>query len=402
MGSHLDDKDKIRQLFQSHQWSAEDQQWLKEYLDRDDTTELQEYLQQQFVLDLANPSLSNNNQAKEILDRIHIHSGMEESKSTAVLVGFGLGVWKKIVAAATILFVFTIAGWLILNRNSPVVSQEITVNSPAGEIRPGSNKAELMLADQTIIILDRVKPGVLAQQGDTKIIKSSDGQLRYDAGVEAGGMYNKVTTPRGGQYQLVLPDGSKVWMNAASSLRFTADFNGLDRKVWLQGEAYFEIAKNAAKPFTVMVEGRGEVVVLGTHFNINAYSNEPVMKVTLLEGSVHFNSTQTHQSQNLKPGQQAQVNRSGSVSIQQNIDTTAIVAWTNGWFNFNHLPIATIMRQIERWYDVDIKLDQSVENSSETFTGMVNRNSDINTVLTMMEAGGLKFKKEGRKIIVQH
>ena len=117
--------------FQSHQWSAEDQQWLKEYLDRDDTTELQEYLQQQFVLDLANPSLSNNNQAKEILDRIHIHSGMQESKSTAVLVGFGLGVWKKIVAAATILFVFTIAGWLILNRNSPVVSEEITVNPQA-------------------------------------------------------------------------------------------------------------------------------------------------------------------------------------------------------------------------------------------------------------------------------
>jgi ferric-dicitrate binding protein FerR (iron transport regulator) len=225
--------------------------------------------------------------------------------------------------------------------------------------------------------------------------------------------HNTVSIPKGCQYKVVLSDGSKVWLNAASSIRFPAVFSGKERRVELTGEAYFEVAKDASKPFRIYVsEGasgaqRGALVeVLGTYFNINAYSDEQVLKTTLLEGSVkvsplHASTPTIHTSRILIPGQQAQITarslHSGGIQVQ-NVDINEVMAWKNNMFNFNRADIQTIMRQIARWYDVEVvyKGAAPVRN----FSGKINHSTDLSTVLKILEQSGIRFQLEGKKIIV--
>jgi len=208
-------------------------------------------------------------------------------------------------------------------------------------------------------------------------------------------VYNTIKTPRGGQYQLVLADGSQVWLNAASSIRFPVDFTEKVRKVEITGEAYFEIKKDAAKPFIVTIPGKGQVEVLGTHFNINAYDDENTLNTTLIEGSVKF-IADNGESVKLKPGQQAQL--SSSVSVLNDADIDKIIAWKTGWFNFDRADITTIMRQVSRWYDVEVVYEGQV--SKKTFSGIVSRSQQIAEVLKIMEKAGVKFRIEGKKITV--
>ena len=231
------------------------------------------------------------------------------------------------------------------------------------------------------------------------MIKLDDGQLAYNnAGIGSEVVYNTVSTPRGGQYQLVLADGSKVWLNAASTLRFPTSFVGKERKVELEGEGYFEVAKNAAMPFKVDVDGKGEVEVLGTHFNINSYSNEPAINTTLIEGSVKVTGNLSGKTQNLNPGEQARINAAGQVTLNRNINVDEIIAWKEGNFNFNSAGIEYIMRNVSRWYDLDV-VYQGVP-SKETFSGIVSRNSNLSEVLMIIKQAGIKFKIEGKKITV--
>jgi len=264
------------------------------------------------------------------------------------------------------------------------------------QILPGGDKATLQLADGSIILLDTTANGNVAKQGSVQVIKLN-GQLSYTSSGPGTGeiVYNTIRTPRGGQYQLLLSDGSAVWLNAASSLKFPIAFGGKERKVEVSGEAYFEIAKNPSMPFKVMIPGKGEVEVLGTHFNINAYSDEEVVRTTLLEGSINVSAANGKAVQ-LMPGQQAKMDN--SISIQNNVDTDEVIAWKTGWFNFDRTDISSIMRQVSRWYDVDVEFQG--QPGKKTFSGIVSRDNKISEVLKIMEKAGVIFRIEGKKITV--
>jgi len=304
-------------------------------------------------------------------------------------------------AAAAILFVFISSAIYFLANTNTKENGAFVKNETSKEKKndrlPGGDKAMLTLADGSQIVLDSAGNGILAQQGNTKIIKQQDGQLIYNPAGEGTGeiAYNTLATPRGGQYKITLPDGSKVWLNAASSLKYPAAFTGNERKVEITGEAYFEIAKDESRPFKVQLN-QMEVEVLGTHFNINGYTDEEVIRTTLLEGRVKINTQDGHNF--LKPGQQAQLQKSGRIKLVDQADLEETMAWKDGNFQFENSDIQTVMRQIARWYDVEIEYKGTV---SRHFIGTISRNVNLSQVLTMLQqTGEVKFIIEGKKVIV--
>ncbi|MES2826672.1 MAG: FecR domain-containing protein [Bacteroidota bacterium] len=304
--------------------------------------------------------------------------------------------WKKLVAAASIIFVLSAGGYLLIRQ--PNTPQQITQNNNENDVLPGGNKAYLTLGNGKRISLTDAKNGTIASQADKTIQKSADGMIVYDSSNNGHNsretIYNTLETPPGGQYQIVLPDGSKVWLNAASSLKYPATFNGTDRQVELTGEAYFQVAKDKLHPFKVITTNQ-EVTVLGTHFNINAYSNEPATKTTLLEGSVKI--TTGNKEKTIKPGQQAAF-VDGQLKIED-IDTELATAWKNNKFIFDGDRIDYIMRMVERWYNVEVIYNGIISN--EKFYGGTSRFANVSEVLKSLEATGkIHFKIEGRKIIV--
>jgi len=312
--------------------------------------------------------------------------------------------------AAAALVLLSIAAWLI--TESRHASQLLAATTPSKQtpphdITPGSNKATLTLADNTSISLDDAKDGVLGQQGNTQLIKRKDGQLSYQIAASykpqaaSGPVYNLLTTPRGGQYQLVLPDGSKVWLNAASRLKYPTSFSGKERVVELQGEAYFEIAHNPSMPFKVSLSpAKGtipaQVEVLGTHFNIKAYPDEPAIHTTLLEGSVKVHKGNA--ASLLRPGQQARWSDNTDIAVMT-ADVEEVIAWKNGLFKFDEATIGDVMRQLARWYDVEVEYVNGVPR--DLFQGEIYRNVNVSKVLKVLEASGVHFTVEGKKILVR-
>lgn len=268
------------------------------------------------------------------------------------------------------------------------------------DVSPGGNKAILTLANGTKIDLNNVKNGVLANQGKTVLKKDKDGQIIYEAPgdktKDPSSVFNTITIPKGGQFQIVLSDGSKVWLNSASSITFPAAFSKTERRVTITGEAYFEVAKNKGMPFRV-VAGKQTVEVLGTHFDINAYADESAIKTTLVEGSVKVSADS--QSATLSPEQQSSVfyNKPGKIGINT-VDTDDILAWTTGHFQFEKAEIPLIMREAARWYDVEIKYEGEVPQ--RRFTGSISRNVNLSELLKMLKYTGINFKIEGKTIIV--
>lgn len=309
--------------------------------------------------------------------------------------------WTRVAAAAIIVVLLSVGGYFIFNNKPP--KQIATTEMPPpykSDVAPGGNKAVLTLANGTQIILDSVANGTLTQQGNTKIIKLDNGQLAYNpSGGKSGEvLYNTISTPKGGQYQIVLSDGSQVWLNAASSIRFPASFTGEERKVELKGEGYFEVARNAAKPFKVSVNNT-VVEVLGTHFNINAYDDEGTMKTTLLEGSVKVSEGLI--SKTIKPGQQAEATGDGRLIINKEVDLNSVVAWKNGRFIFTGNNIQFVMRQLARWYNVEVSYEGNV--TDEQFVGVINRSryENISQILEMLEkTGTVSFALKDRHITV--
>ncbi|WP_438940080.1 FecR family protein, partial [Chitinophaga hostae] len=241
----------------------------------------------------------------------------------------------------------------------------------------------------------------LARQGNVNILKLDSGRLAYSAAASKtvdAPTFNILTTPRGGQFRVILPDGSRVWLNAASSIRFPTTFIGKERRVELSGEAYFEVEEDNNMPFIVGLNGEGQVLVLGTHFNINAYNDEGLQKTTLLEGAVLV--TAGGHRQMLRPGEQAQVqpaNASAGITVRQT-DVEEVLAWKNGYFQFNQADLRAVMRQLARWYDVEISYEGSVPESK--FWGDISREANITDVLKVLEKSGVHFRLEGKKIIV--
>jgi transmembrane sensor len=325
---------------------------------------------------------------------------MFETKET-VIIPFYKRNWYKFAAAAAIILFISAGAYFLINRNAPKQLAQLEQRFK-NDVAPGGNKAILTLANGTQIILDNAANGTLANQGNTKIIKLDSSLLSYASTSPNTKevLYNMISTPRGGQYQIVLPDGSKVWLNATSSLKFPTAFVGKNRNVELTGEGYFEIAHNAAKPFNVSVNGV-DVQVLGTHFNINAYDDERTIKTTLLEGSVKVSKGLTVTM--IKPGEQAQIeNNANRLSPQirvEAVNTDAEVAWKNGLFRFESLDIETIMRQLSRWYDVRVTYDVK---TTKHFTGIISRNVNVSEVLKMLElTGEMHFSIDGKKVTVE-
>lgn len=306
--------------------------------------------------------------------------------------------WFRYAAAAVLLL--AVAGiyyYTKLPAEAPVVVDVDPVAVPV-DIGPGGPVATLTLSDGTKIALDTAANGSLAKQGSTQILKLQQGQLAYQraaSGELRAASYNTINTPRGGQYQVVLQDGTKVWLNAASGLHFPTSFTGQRREVEISGEAYFEVAANAKMPFFVKVNGM-TVEVLGTKFNVNAYTDEPTIKTTLLEGSVRVRKNK--EAAMLTPGQQAGMTGTGIINIDMNADLDGAVAWKNGLFRMTSSDIPTIMRQLARWYDVEIVFEDGVPVGH--ITGEVPRNTSLSKVLKVFQTSGIHFRIEGKTIVV--
>ncbi|MES2276231.1 MAG: FecR domain-containing protein [Bacteroidota bacterium] len=310
------------------------------------------------------------------------------------------------LSAAIVLIIASVSFYFYQHGEKP---QQVAIKPTQllkNDIAPGGNQAVLTLADGTKMVMTKRSNGKVANQGSTLINKTSDHLLVYEAPATSAVApstapevvkYNTFTTPRGGKYDIILPDGSTVYLNAASSIRFPTVFNGKDRVVELTGEAYFEVTKNKDKPFKVAAAGQ-TVEVLGTHFNINAYSNEPAVKTTLLEGSVQV--TKGLSAVKIKPGEQAVVkDGSDKIEVNRDVDIEEVIAWKNNMFYFNDADINTIMRQVARWYDVDVAFGGDIP--ADRFHGKISRNVNASQVLRILEISGIQFKIEGRKIIVK-
>lgn len=298
-------------------------------------------------------------------------------------------------AAAAALLLAGSAYLLVMNKKdqSPAIASNVT------DITPGSQGAILTLADGRQVVLDSLTSGVVAQQNGSSIVLS-DGKLKYDPSGEAVSdiQYNKMTTPKGRQFQLTLPDGTKVWLNAASSIRYPTVFAGKERKVEIYGEACFEVAKDANKPFLVNVNNKASIEVLGTLFNVNAYENEKTINTTLLDGSVKVINEPA--SVILKPGQQAQISNTpgGKIAIVNKPDIEKIMAWKSGLFNFEGANLEEVMRQLERWYNIDVVYENGIPDIQ--FMGEMSRQISLTDLLEILRRTEVDFRVEGRKLIV--
>lgn len=311
---------------------------------------------------------------------------------------YSLSFFKRYKWIAAAILLILVSSTVILNirhRNNELVHN---IQPQKNQDRmPGGDRAILTLSNGQKIILDSASNGMLAKQGNTSILKKTDGQLIYNTADNTPEevVYNLLQTPRGGQYKITLPDGTKVWLNAASSLKYPVAFTGKERNVEITGEAYFEVAKDASKPFKVKLNNM-EVEVLGTHFNINGYTDEDVVRTTLLEGKVKI--VASNSSKYLVPGQQAQLKPSGNIAVVNDVNLEETVAWKDGNFQFENSDIKAVMRQLARWYDVEVTYRSNV---NKHFIGSISRNVKLSEVLSMLEqTGEVKFKIEGKKLIV--
>jgi ferric-dicitrate binding protein FerR (iron transport regulator) len=313
------------------------------------------------------------------------------------------------LAAAVILLCITAIAlmWIAKQHKQSNVTPGNEQPVLAHDALPGSDKAILTLANGKKIELGNT-PAAIVQEGSLRVLNKG-GQLRYQGAPNAI-TYHTLTTPRGGQFKLLLPDGTAVWLNAASSITYPTRFAAGERRVSISGEAYFEVAKDAQKPFHVTTSpapGRSEgddIEVLGTHFNINSYSDERYVKTTLLEGSVRYTSrnknrlTGNTEQVVLKPGEQVIAGSHSPLTIDHSPDLEEVMAWKNGSFHFNRAGLEAVMRQLSRWYDVDIVYEKQIPDIH--FEGDMQRNLNLSQVLTGLGKMGVHFKIEGKKLIV--
>lgn len=306
--------------------------------------------------------------------------------------------WRYVAAA----IVLVIAGMAIYNsmhrQKKHDSASPIVAHPPIIDINPGASKAQLVMADGKVISLDAAGTKTLKETDGTCIDQQS-GKLVY-TGTQANSetvLFNTLSIPRGGEYQLVLPDGTKVWLNASTSLRFPTRFTGNERKIFLKGEAYFEVMENRQMPFHIEVGNDMKVEVLGTHFNIMSYEDENDTKTTLVEGKVKV----TCQSNTLvlSPSRQAIWDkRKGSLTSAE-ADVEKAVAWKNGMIEFHDDDLPYIMRQVSRWYDVDISFAGTPPVG--LYTGSIRRQAKLEKVLEILQVAGVRFRTEGKKIVVE-
>lgn len=336
-----------------------------------------------------------DSEMKELMaeDKRMISPGKKEKRPIAKI-GF-MGWAAAVVAILVSGIIFFQYKQHLFNKNATDISS--LTGSPSTDILPGGNKAILTLSNGSSIILDSTTHGVITHQGGSTITGTGSGSITYQKNTVSApeAISNTLSTPRGGQYQITLPDGTKAWLNSASSLRFPSFFSGKMREVQMTGEIYFEIAKDAVKPFEVQV-GSMKIRVLGTHFNVNAYSNTDEIKTTLLSGAVSIR--EGNASVILAPGEQAQVNKGGKIDLLKNINVDEAIAWKNNLFWFQDNTIQEVMRDVSRWYNVDVTIKGNIP---QHFTGSIPRDVKVSKVFEVLqETGNIHFQIEDNTIIV--
>ena len=301
--------------------------------------------------------------------------------------------WPQFAAAASILLL--LAAGLFYYKSTQYNNQTLIVQK---DILPGGNKAILTLANGKKIILNTIANGSTINLGNMTISKTHSGQVTYQASnakpSTTGVTNNTITTPKGGEWRVILADGTNVWLNASSEITFPQSFQGGERVVRVKGEAYFEVAKDKAHPFIIKCDQQ-EIKVLGTHFNVNVYRDEPTAKTTLLEGSVQVSVND--QKLVIAPGEQVIKGINGLMKAQS-VDLEAVMAWKNGLFHFENADVKTLMRQLTRWYDIEVEYEGQV--TGYKFAGDLRRDTSLDNVLKILEQGGIHFRMEGRKLIV--
>lgn len=302
--------------------------------------------------------------------------------------------WLKIAAAVILM----ISGFLYFNQKQPASVVKTVKHSEKQDILPGGNHATLTLSNGERIKLDNAPNGILIKKTGVQIVKTTNGQLIVNLTAvtsKRDDAQNVISTPKGGQYEILLSDGTKVWLNAASSLRFPLNFKQQFRKVELTGEGYFEVAKNPASPFIVQTASAA-IKVFGTHFNVTAYSDEIISKTTLLEGRISVHTA--GDSALMKPGEQAILKNGGHIAIHDHINEKSIMAWKNGNFSFEDASIQDIMRQVARWYDISVIYQGQIP--VKKLTGNISRNVNASTLFSMLSYTGINFRIEGKKVFV--
>lgn len=357
------------------------------------------------VLDRLDAEAKKNlkNSIKEEIDKRILQTDVNQSLEKE---GYAVNFHVRWLAAAMLIAVSSL-GYFFYNRsiNKSVDPQEF-VQKKEQKIVPGTNQALLTLENGEVIVLNNQKDGVVSQQSGVSVRKLKDGQLVYEMkeSLTENPVLNTVSTPKGGQYQLILADGSKVWLNAASSIKFPSAFGNTERLVEITGEVYFEVASDPLKPFKVKSENQ-LIEVLGTRFNVNTYRDELSSKTTLIEGKVSISKLTNGQanlrgSRIMKPGQQATVDKNSPDIILETVDTEQSVAWKNGYFKFDKADIQTVMRQICRWYDVEAEYKGKL--STDLFAGEIKRDEDVNKVLRILQLSNIDVRIKGRKIIISN
>lgn len=306
---------------------------------------------------------------------------------------------KTIWRAAAIFVVLAGMGFYLFNvtQKTTATDKSLAAVATDSEIKPGVEGAVLTLSDGSVVVLDSLGNGLITTQNGTQVVLKN-GQLVYDPNNTdpATVGYNTMSTPKGRQFQMILPDGSKVWLNAASSIHYPTMFIGNERLVEITGEAYFEVAHNAAKPFKVKVNNATTIEVLGTHFNVNAYSNEETINTTLLEGSVRVLGTNSKTV--LAPGQQAQTSGDGSSKVVNAVNTGKVIAWKNGVFDFEDASLEEVMRQLERWYDIEVVYEKNIPKLE--FFGKMGKDLSLDIVLRGLEKSNVHFRVEANRRLV--
>lgn len=407
----MEEKDvnsRLSQLLLLDAWTEEEKKWLLDYISTHGDEELEILLKEQFNRNTDREEIRQTEvySPEDVLSTIHECAGISQPQNKSSVIKIKR--WSRVAAACVVLVLG--AGYLLYQKQKnsmPEVVSKIERTTPQNDVFPGTEKATLMLDDGSAIVLDQLSDGKLASQGDAEIIKSGNG-LDYQIGDNTNQevVYNTIVTPRGGRFFVELSDGTKVWLNAASSIRFPVSFSGKERIVEVTGEVYFEVnpvrnskIKNKI-PFIVKINSpsgsAGEIKVLGTHFNVMAYTDEPEVKTTLLEGVVEY--TNLGQSKKLLPGQQSKYSPKEGIRVFNDINLSEVIAWKNGFFHFEGSDLEVIMRRIGRWYNTDVVFKGK---TPEKFYADIPMNTMLSDVLKALElTGKVNFKIENDTIIV--
>lgn len=345
--------------------------------------------------ELTQTALENLAVKQQILSRVtaSIHN-TKTPKAKRIRLNYGL-----FFKAAAILIALIAGTWIYFNSTNRSQIAATSVKASKITIVPGGNNAVLLLADGSQIILNKTSDGQVASQSGVQVIKTKSGELLYrftgNSTAKAAAI-NTVSTPKGGQYHLILVDGTEVWLNASSSVKFPTAFVGNERRVEVTGEVYFEVAKNKTKPFIVHT-GQSDIKVLGTHFNVNTYADEAYERTTLLEGSIEIK--RGTKKALLKPGQQACLNpKSDGIKVDEIEDLDAVIAWKNGYFQFEKSDLPTAMRQISRWYDAEVIYNGKIP--AKQLSGKAQRNVNIEKLVEMLAWNGIRCKVEYNQITI--